>query len=154
VAGNMPLPKRLPVMYCQAWAVSGVLLAVTGAAGSLPVLLLISAALGAAAPFIAVAFATHVAGFRPIVRRRLLSVDQTLIRTAGTLSMLALPALAAADPAKGFLAGGLATVAVSALGYAAVVWQGRWRTATATFAEGQVAETGQVSQVLSGAGTR
>ncbi|MFI6209115.1 MFS transporter [Streptomyces sp. NPDC051041] len=123
VAGNVRLPGSPPVRYCLLWAASGLLLAATGSAGSLPVLLLISAASGAVAPFLGVTLQTHLAGFPPPARRRLMSVDLTVIRTAGTASMLVVPAAAASSPTVGFWAGGLATAAVSVAG-AAAAW--RW----------------------------
>ncbi|MFB7088650.1 MFS transporter [Streptomyces sp. NPDC056296] len=123
MAGNMKLPASPPVRYCLLWAGSGLLLAVTGSAGSLPVLLLISAASGAVAPFLGVTLQTHLAGFPPTARRRLMSVDLTVIRAAGTASMLIVPAAAASSPRAGFWTGGLATIVVSVAG-AAAAW--RW----------------------------
>jgi MFS transporter len=128
VAGNVRLPRLLPAVYCGFWAVSGVLLAMTGAVVSLPMLLVVSAGSGVVAPFLSIALSTHLAAFPPPARRRLLTVDQTLIRTAGTLSMLVLPAAAAADPAVGFLIGGSATAVVGLGGCALVIWRSRTRT--------------------------
>jgi hypothetical protein len=122
VAGNWKLPEPLPVVYCAAWAVSGLLLAVTGSAASLPVLLALSAASGAVAPFMGVALSTHLSGFPPASRRRLMSVDLTVIRSAGTASMLVVPALAASSPAAGFLASGMVTFIVAAAGGVAAWW--------------------------------
>jgi hypothetical protein len=125
VAGNMPLPTRLPMLYCLLWAASGLLLAVTGSAGSVPVLLALSAASGAVAPFIGVAMQTHLSGFPPVARRRLMALDLTVIRSAGTTSLLAVPVIAAASPVAAFWTGGLATIAVSGLGAAAAWWWSR-----------------------------
>ncbi|MFD7409895.1 MFS transporter [Streptomyces sp. NPDC059866] len=127
VAGNVRLPNRLPVAYCALWAVSGLFLAVTGSAGNLLVLLAISGASGAVAPFLGVTLQTHLAAFPPAARRRLMSVDVTVIRAAGTASMLVVPAVAAASPAVGFWAGGLATVAVSVVGAVTAWWWTRDR---------------------------
>lgn len=91
-------------------------------AGSLPVLVLISVASGAVAPFLGVTLQTHLSQFPPAARRRLMSVDFTVIRAAGTASMLVVPAAAAASPAAGFWAGGVATVTVSLVG-AAAAWR-------------------------------
>ncbi|SMF59186.1 MFS transporter [Streptomyces sp. Amel2xC10] len=123
VAGNARLPASPPVRYCLLWAASGALLAITGSAGSLPVLLVISAAAGAIAPFLGVTLQTHLAEFPPAARRRLMSVDLTVIRTAGTASMLVVPAAAASSPSAGFWTAGAATVVVSLTG-AAMAW--RW----------------------------
>ncbi|MFG2526001.1 MFS transporter [Streptomyces sp. NPDC048527] len=125
VAGNRRLPARLPVVYCLAWALSGLLLALNGAAQSLAVLLMIAAASGAVAPFLGVTLATHLSAFPPAGRRRLMSLDLTVIRTAGTVSMLAVPALAAGSPGVGFWVGGLATVAVSLSGATLAWWWSR-----------------------------
>ncbi|MGW2067319.1 MFS transporter [Streptomyces sp. NPDC001953] len=121
-AGHVKLPARLPVAYCAVWAASGLLLALTGLAGNLPILLAISAASGFLSPFCGVTLQTHLAGFPPAPRRRLMSLDLTVIRTAGTASMLVVPAVAAGSPTTGFLAGGLGTVAVAAAGAAAAWW--------------------------------
>jgi hypothetical protein len=122
VAGNMRLPDRLPALYCLLWAVSGLLLAVTGSAGNMPVLLAISAASGAVAPFLGVTLQTHLSAFPPAARRRLMAVDLTAIRAAGTTSMLVIPVLAASSPVAGFWVGGMATVAVAVAGTGAAWW--------------------------------
>lgn len=85
VAGNVRLPRLLPAVYCAVWALSGVLLAATGWAVSLPVLIALFAASGALSPFMSISLSTHLAQFPPGARRRLLTVDQTLIRAAGTV---------------------------------------------------------------------
>ncbi|MCP2314200.1 MFS transporter [Kitasatospora paracochleata] len=128
VAGNVRLPRSLPAFYCVAWAVSGVLMAVTGSVSTVAELVAVSAAYGAVSPFLAVALSTHLAQFPPAARRRLLTLDQTVIRTMGTLAMVGLPALAAAHPRAGFTAGGLATAAVGIAGCVMVVWWARTRT--------------------------
>ncbi|MEU3566996.1 MFS transporter [Kitasatospora sp. NPDC036755] len=121
VAGNVRLPAPLTAVYCGAWAVSGLVLAVTGLAGSLPVLLALSVLSGAVSPFLQIALSTHFALFPPAARRRLLTVDLTVIRTCGTVSMLFVPALAASGPRAAFLAGGLAVAVVGGAGAAAVL---------------------------------
>ncbi|MBD0688588.1 hypothetical protein BG452_23550 [Streptomyces sp. CBMA123] len=116
VAGNMRLPGPLTAVYCGAWAVSGLVLAATGLAGSLPVLLALSALSGAVSPFLQIALSTHFALFPPAARRRLLTMDLTVIRTCGTISMLFVPALAASGPRTAFLTGGLAVVMIGGIG--------------------------------------
>lgn len=125
VAGNVRLPNRLPMLYCLLWAASGLLLAVTGSAANVAVLLALSAASGAVAPFLGVAMQTHLSGFPPVARRRLMALDLTVIRSAGTTSLLAVPVIAAASPVAAFWTGGLATIAVSGLGAAAAWWWSR-----------------------------
>ncbi|MDH6578594.1 MFS transporter [Kitasatospora sp. MAP5-34] len=127
VAGNVRLPRLLPAVYCAVWAVSGVLLAVTGAVVSLPVLVAVSALSGVISPFLSVSLSTHLAQFPPAARRRLLTVDQTLIRTAGTVSMMVVPALAAGHPRAGFLIGGTATAVLAGSGCALVAWWAKVR---------------------------
>jgi hypothetical protein len=122
VAGNVRLPARPPVVYCGLWALSGLFLALTGSAGSIPVLLAISLASGVVSPFLGITLQTHLSTFPPAARRRLMAVDLTVIRTAGTASMLVIPAVAASSPVAGFRAGGLATFAVAAAGASAAWW--------------------------------
>ncbi|MFI8185229.1 MFS transporter [Actinacidiphila glaucinigra] len=121
-AGHVRLPARLPAAYCAVWAASGLLLAFNGLASNLPVLLALAAATGFVAPFCGITLQTHLAGFPAGPRRRLMSLDLTVIRTAGTASMLVVPAVAAGSPTAGFLAGGLITVAVAGIGAAAAWW--------------------------------
>ncbi|WP_395292195.1 MFS transporter [Kitasatospora hibisci] len=128
VAGNVRLPRYLPAFYCVAWAVSGVLMAVTGSVRTVAELVAVSAAYGAVSPFLAVALSTHLAQFPPAARRRLLTVDQTITRSMGTLAMVGIPALAAAHPRAGFTSGGLATAVAGLAGCAVVVWWAKART--------------------------
>ncbi|WBP92067.1 MFS transporter [Kitasatospora cathayae] len=128
VAGNVRLPNSLPLFYCAAWTVSGALMAVTGSVSTVTELVAVSAAYGAVSPFLAVSLSTHLAQFPPAARRRLLTLDQTVIRTMGTLAMAGIPALAAAHPRAGFTAGGVATAVVGIVGCAVVVWWARTRT--------------------------
>ncbi|MFD7578942.1 MFS transporter [Kitasatospora sp. NPDC059817] len=116
VAGNVRLPVPLTAAYCGAWAVSGLVLAAAGLAGSLPVLLALSVLSGAVSPFLQIALSTHFALFPPAARRRLLTVDLTVIRTCGTVSMLFVPGLAAAGPGAAFLGGGLAVTLAGGAG--------------------------------------
>ncbi|MEU6379292.1 MFS transporter [Streptomyces sp. NPDC046909] len=122
VAGNVRLPSRPPVAYCLLWALSGLLLAVTGSAGNMLLLLAISAASGALSPFLGITLQTHLSTFPSAARRRLMSVDLTVIRAAGTASMLIVPVLAASSPGTGFWVGGMATVAVASVGAGAAWW--------------------------------
>ncbi|MCI3276958.1 MFS transporter [Streptomyces cylindrosporus] len=129
VAGNVRLPSRPPVAYCLLWAMSGLLLAVTGSAGNMSLLLAISAASGALSPFLGITLQTHLSVFPSAARRRLMSVDLTVIRAAGTASMLIVPVVAASSPGTGFWAGGMATVAVATVGASAAWWWTRERGA-------------------------
>ncbi|MGW2376612.1 MULTISPECIES: MFS transporter [Kitasatospora] len=126
-AGNVRLPAPLTAVYCAAWAVSGLVLAATGLAGSLPVLLTLSVLSGAVSPFLQIALSTHFALFPPAARRRLLTVDLTVIRTCGTVSMLFVPALAATGPRVAFLVGGLVVTVVGWAGAVLVLALARGR---------------------------
>lgn len=122
VAGNMKLPGNLPAFYCLAWAASGVMLASIALAGSLPALLALSVLLGAVNPFLQVSLMTHLSSFPPAHRLRLMSVDLTVIRTAGTASMLFVPVLAAPRPSESFVVAGIALAAVAVGGAATATW--------------------------------
>lgn len=117
-AGNMRLPGRLPVFYCALWAASGLLLAATGLSVSVVMLLALSVLLGVVNPFLGVSLSTHLASFPPGARLRLMSVDLTVIRTAGTVAMLFVPAVAARWPAGSFVAAGSGLVVVAGAGAA------------------------------------
>ncbi|MGA6173084.1 MFS transporter [Streptomyces sp. NPDC012600] len=115
-AGNLRLPVNSTVFYCGTWAVSGVVLASVALADSVTVLLALSALLGAVNPFLQVTLNTHLSSFPRAARLRLMSVDLTVIRTAGTASMLVLPGLAAKDPVAAFPVSGLALALVAGAG--------------------------------------
>ncbi|ARF53708.1 MFS transporter [Streptomyces gilvosporeus] len=132
-AGNMRLPANLPAFYCGTSAVFGLVLASITLADSLPVVLGLSAALGAVTAFLQVALGTHLSSFPPPVRLRLMSVDLTAVRTAGTVSWLFLPGLAAHDPTAAFPISGLTLFAVAG-GSAGVVVR---RSATRVLVERQ-----------------
>jgi MFS family permease len=134
-AGNMRLPANLTAFYCGTWAVSGLVLASIALADSLPVLLALSVLLGLVNPFLQVALSTHLSSFPPAARLRLMSVDLTVIRTAGTVSMLFLPGLAAQAPVVAFPVSGFALLALAGVGAGAAV---RWtRTRSAVPVEGE-----------------
>ncbi|WP_282795217.1 MFS transporter [Streptomyces sp. CC224B] len=116
IAGHVRLPGPAPVLYCAVWAVSGVLLAATGAAVSLPYVVVMSVLSGAIAPFLQITLSTHLSRFPSAARLRLMAVDLTVIRTAGTLSMLVVPAVAAGHPQAGFVTAGAVTAAAAAVG--------------------------------------
>ncbi|MFD4143073.1 hypothetical protein [Streptomyces sp. NPDC058572] len=115
-AGNMRLPANLPAFYCGTWAASGIVLASIALADSLPVLLALSVLLGVVNPFLQVALTTHLSSFPSAARLRLMSVDLTVIRFAGTVSMLFIPGLAAGAPVAAFPISGLALLALALAG--------------------------------------
>ncbi|MEU1813243.1 MFS transporter [Micromonospora aurantiaca (nom. illeg.)] len=112
VVGNLRTRQWLRV-YCGAWAVTGVALAGISAARSLPLVMACGVLSGLASPFAAVTLRTRLSRFTPAVRLRLLTVDQTVIRTSGTVGMLVLPFAIDAAPAGAFAAAGVFLVVVA-----------------------------------------
>ncbi|MCJ1679347.1 MFS transporter [Streptomyces sp. APSN-46.1] len=94
-------------VYCGAWAVQGAATACMGLVLDLPALLLLSLLTGSVTPATSVTLRAHLGAFAPTERLRLMSVDQTVIRTGGTAGMLLLPLLVDASPRGAFFAGGL-----------------------------------------------
>jgi MFS family permease len=101
-------------VYCGAWAVQGVATACMGLVLHLPALMLLALVTGLVTPATSVTLRAHLGAFAPSERLRLMSVDQTVIRTGGTVGMLLLPFLVDASPRGAFVAGGV-MVAGSAL---------------------------------------
>jgi len=126
-AGNVRLPRNLPAFYCGAWAASGVVLGAIGTARSLPALLGLSVVLGLVNPFLQVALSTHLSSFTPGARLRLMTVDLTVIRAAGTVSMFVIPALAARAPAASFAVSGALLVLLACAGAVGALWWSRRR---------------------------
>lgn len=115
--GNLALGHWLTV-YCGAWAVAGLTLFGYGIAPSMPVVLAVGFIAGLATPAAAVTLRTRLSEFGKQERLRLITVDQTVIRTAGTVGMLTLPMAVDAAPATAFAGAGvllLVTAAVTAL---------------------------------------
>lgn len=111
-------------MYCAAWAVAGITLFGYGIAPSMPVVLAIGFFAGLASPAAAVTLRARLSEFERQDRLRLITVDQTVIRTAGTIGMLTLPMAVDAAPGTAFAGAGMLLVA--AAGTTAVVG---WRLA-------------------------
>ncbi|MBG0569277.1 MFS transporter [Actinoplanes aureus] len=126
LVGNVRLGRWLSV-YCGAWTVAGLALLGYSAAPSLPILLAVGFLAGLATPAAAVTLRTRLAEFGKPQRLRLITVDQTVIRTAGTLGMLTLPLAVDAAPATAFAGAGVLLIA--AAGVAALA--GRRVTAAA-----------------------
>ncbi|MEU3455298.1 MFS transporter [Micromonospora sp. NPDC006766] len=110
---------RWLMTYCAAWVVTGLALIGISAAPSLPVVLGFGFMSGLATPAAAVTLRTRLAQFDRPERLRLLTVDQTVIRSAGTVGMLTLPLVVDAAPAVAFAgAGGFLIVAAAVAGIA------------------------------------
>lgn len=102
-------------LYCAAWMVTGAALIGISAASSLPVMIGVGVLSGLATPAAAVTLRTRLAQFPQPVRLRLLTVDQTVIRTAGTAGMLILPFAVDAAPARSFAGAGVFLIVAAAL---------------------------------------
>ncbi|MFJ9644575.1 GNAT family N-acetyltransferase [Streptomyces sp. NPDC101206] len=94
-------------VYCGAWALQGAATACMGLVLDLPALLLLALLAGTVTPATSITLCAHLAAFAPAERLRLMSVDQTIIRTGGTAGMLVLPLLVDASPRGAFVAGGV-----------------------------------------------
>ncbi|PWK26461.1 putative MFS family arabinose efflux permease [Actinoplanes xinjiangensis] len=115
--GNLQLGHWLSV-YCGAWMVAGLTLFGYGIAPSMPVVLAVGFIAGLATPAAAVTLRTRLSEFGKQERLRLMTVDQTVIRTAGTVGMLTLPMAVDAAPTTAFAGAGvllLVTAAVTAV---------------------------------------
>ncbi|GHF44966.1 hypothetical protein GCM10010218_28080 [Streptomyces mashuensis] len=113
------LPRRGPWLrtYCLAWVVSGLSLAGLGVAGSLVLVVLLCASSGLLLPVAAVTLRARLSRFGPAQRLRLLTVDQTVSRTAATAGHLVLPFAVDAAPAHSFVVAGLLLSALAAAGW-------------------------------------
>ncbi|MEV0280141.1 MFS transporter [Streptomyces sp. NPDC050610] len=136
LAGNFlvgRLPEHWPWLgtYCAAWAAAGITLAALSLASSLPAVLALNAASGLVIPVSAVALRTRLSRFPGPERLRLLTVDQTAIRTAGTAGMLILPLAVDTAPAKTFAGAGTLLCTLAVTGW----WVGE-RTADAPAPDG------------------
>ncbi|MBB4752479.1 MFS transporter [Actinoplanes lobatus] len=119
LVGNLRLGHWLTV-YCGAWAVAGLTLFGYGIAPSMPVVLAVGFIAGLATPAAAVTLRTRLSEFGGPERLRLITVDQTVIRTAGTVGMLTFPMAVDAAPATAFAGAGVlllgAAVAAAVVG--------------------------------------
>ncbi|MFE3196295.1 MFS transporter [Nocardia sp. NPDC059240] len=115
-AGRIPPASAFLQRFCLAWALSGALMVATGAAGHLVLVLVFAALSGFVTPFISITLGAQLAAHPQPARLRLITVNHTVMRTAGTAGMAVIPALIASAPARGFIDGGLvlATVAMTA----------------------------------------
>ncbi|MFD7020042.1 MFS transporter [Streptomyces sp. NPDC059928] len=107
LASNRRSGDWLPV-YCGAWMIQGAATACMGLLLQLPALMLLALVTGLVTPATSVTLRAHLGAFAPAGRLRLMSVDQTVIRTGGTAGMLLLPFLIGASPRGAFVMGGLA----------------------------------------------
>ncbi|MEV6073338.1 MFS transporter [Nocardia sp. NPDC052001] len=109
-----PTPDFLP-RFCMAWACAGLLMMATGAVHRLGLVLVFAALSGFVTPFISITLGAQLARHPRPARLRLLAINNTVMRTAGTAGMAIIPALIGSTPARGFMLGGT-TLAVVAVG--------------------------------------
>lgn len=123
LVGNLAIgsfrPRQWLRVYCSAWVVTGLAMVGYGAARSLPVVVAVAVASGLIAPTAAVTLRARLSRFAPAERLRLLTVDQTVIRSAGTVGFLTLPMVVDATPVGAFTGAGLLLL-VAAIGTAFV----------------------------------
>ncbi|MEY9958835.1 MFS transporter [Streptacidiphilus sp. MAP5-52] len=125
LAGHLPTPKRFTRAYCLVWAARGALLVVFAFTQGLGQVVAVTAVAGALSPAAAILLGTEVATLPVPERARLMAADIAGLHTAGMGSMLVIPALVAAAPVLGFVAGGAATVLAGALAWGAIALTGR-----------------------------
>lgn len=117
LAGSLKAGSRFPAAYFLGYMATGVTLALTGQARSVPVVALVTFAGGMLTPVATISLRTHLArAYGRADRLSILGVDQAVIRTAGTAGMLVLPVLAAGNPAAGFTVAGVAVTIAAAAG--------------------------------------
>lgn len=121
VAGHWRRVSVIPGAYCLAWIAYGLVLVATGAAVAAWQIVALSAAAGAVGPFAAVGLRTHLGGFGRDERAAWITLDQTVLRAAGTAGTLLLPLLAAQHPAAGFAGGGVGMIIVAASAWGVAV---------------------------------
>ncbi|WP_157386542.1 MFS transporter [Nocardia terrae] len=121
LVGNLTASRIRPATvflprFCLAWATAGVLMMATGAAHNLALVLMFAALSGFVTPFISITLGAQLAAHPRPARLRLVTINHTVMRSAGTAGMAIIPALIAPAPARGFILGGtaLAVVAVTA----------------------------------------
>ncbi len=120
LVGNLVAARLRPAAFlptfCTAWAASGLSLVATGAAHNLALVIAFASLSGFVSPFISITLGTQLAGHDHPVRLRLLTVNHTVMRSAGTAGMAVIPMLVAPAPARRFVLGGtaLALIAVTA----------------------------------------
>jgi MFS family permease len=100
-------------MYCGTWAVSGLTLVGMGTAASFPVVAGFAFAAGLVTPATSVSLRAHLGRFPSSERLRLMTVDQTTIRSAGTFGMLVFPFVVDASPRGAFTAAGVIVIAAA-----------------------------------------
>ncbi|MFF4157102.1 MFS transporter [Streptomyces sp. NPDC001678] len=103
--------------YCLAWALSGFALAGLGVADSMTAVVALCVVSGLLFPVCAVTLRAHLIRFAPAERLRLLTIDQTVTRSAGMAGLLLLPPVVDAAPAGAFAGAGALLSAAALTGW-------------------------------------
>ncbi|WP_235948628.1 MFS transporter [Nocardia terrae] len=130
LAGNLITARIRPTpaflrRFCLSWAAAGLALIATGASHTLALVLLFAALSGIITPFIAITLGTQFAAYPQAARLRLLTVNNTVMRAAGTAGMAIIPVLIASAPALGFILGGSALAVIATVAWVFSVATGR-----------------------------
>lgn len=147
LVGGLLREHRWLGTYCAAWVLSGLALIGFSVASTQGGMIGFGVLSGLAAPLAAVTLRTRLSRFGSAQRLRLLTVDQTVIRTAGTTGMLVLPFAVDAAPAAAFAGAGVFLTFAAAV--AAVA--GRRATTAAKAQALPASETLRVPEVASNA---
>ncbi|GHG58214.1 hypothetical protein GCM10018779_23600 [Streptomyces griseocarneus] len=117
LTGHLSPRRPWLATYCLAWTASGLALAGLGVADSMTAVIVLCVTSGLLFPVTAVTLRARLSGFGTAERLRLLTVDQTAIRTAGTAGLLLLPFAVDAAPATAFVGAGMLLSAAALLGW-------------------------------------
>ena len=135
-ASQARLTEKFPSRFCLAWAVTGILLAATGAASTLLWVAVFSALSGVVSPFVSIAMTARLSAFEQPERLRLMQVNFGVMRSCGTAGMAVIPAVIADIPAAGFIGGGTLLAVASAAA---------WLVSPALAARGTATQTAEMS---------
>jgi predicted MFS family arabinose efflux permease len=111
--GNTRLPGRWLTVLAGSWVMRGLILAAFAAAGSLPVLLILTTAFSVLVPVGDVTLITRLSLLAGPERLRAMTIYTTGIHVGGMLAMASLPLLVSASPAGAFAACGLVMAATA-----------------------------------------
>lgn len=130
LAGNLAAARMRPSVvflprFCATWAVTGVLLAATGAVDSVAWVMAFASLSGFVTPFISITLSAQLASHAHPIRLRLFAINHMVMRSAGTLGMAAIPTLIAAAPARGFVLGGTALALIASTGWVIAATSGK-----------------------------
>ena len=115
VAARVVPKAPFPLIYCAGAALFGSGLLTVALVPVAPLVVAAMFVVGAATPFTGISLLTFIArAYSDNLRRSVLTTDQTIIRTTGTIGVVAFPLLASISPALTFGLGGALVVLTSA----------------------------------------